>query len=59
MAQTESQKRAQALYRKKIKSIIVSFNDSDMDLYDYLQSQDNKNLYIKNLIKADMNKSKK
>jgi hypothetical protein len=57
---SEAQKRAVAKYKQKTptKKVTIEFFPSDMELYNHLQSQDKKQTYIKNLIKADMEKGK-
>lgn len=57
MAQTEAQKKAQKLYRKKIKSINIAFNESDMDIYEWMQGKENKQGFIKELLRREMEKS--
>ena len=56
-ALTEAQKRAQENYRKKsVKQISVRFYPDTMDLYEWVRSQENGQVYIKDLIRADMEK---
>lgn len=56
---TEAQKRAQRNYIKhNVKRFIVNFylsSDKDKEIYEWLQSQDKMNAYVKDLIEADMN----
>lgn len=55
MPQTEAQKRAQENYRKKsTKSFLVKFFPADMELYEWLQSKELRNQYVKRLIREDM-----
>ena len=55
MPLTEAQKRAQENYRKKsIKQIAVRFYPGDTELWAWLQSQENRQGYIRDLIRADM-----
>lgn len=42
----------------KTKQVGIRFFPADMDLYDYLQTKDNKMGYIKDLIRADMERGK-
>lgn len=57
MAQTEAQKRAKAKYKsEKVKKILVEFYATDIELWDKLQEQPNKQGYIKDLIRKDLNK---
>lgn len=52
---SEAQKRANAKYAKeKCKTVCLRFFPADMELYEHLQRQENKNGYIKELIKRDM-----
>lgn len=46
-------------YHKGMKNKLISFNPNnpdDMELWDYLQTKENKTGYIKDLIRADMRK---
>lgn len=55
MALTDAQKRAKAKYRSNtVKKILVEFYPSDAELYDKVQSQENKQGYIKDLIRKDL-----
>ncbi len=55
MALTEAQKRAKAKYKaEKVKKILVEFYASDTELWDKLQEQPNKQGYIKELIRKDI-----
>lgn len=55
MAQTEAQKRAKAKYaRDKVKKMLLEFYPSDAELYEKVQSQENKQGYIKDLIRKDL-----
>lgn len=52
---TEAQLRATDNYRKKsVKTFTVKFFPADHDLYEYLQTQPKKAEYIRELIRADM-----
>ena len=53
---TEAERRAKANYRKKTKSITIEFYPTEFDLYEYLETQEQKRTYIKNLIREDMKK---
>lgn len=58
MPVSESKKRADAKYRKeKVKQYAISFFPADYDLYEHLQKQPNKAAYIRDLIRADMEKN--
>lgn len=56
---TEAQKRANEKYKQSVKSILLEFPPSDHDLWQFLQQQEKKQTYIKNLIRADMEKQDK
>lgn len=53
---TEAQKRASKKYREKGNRITIDFYPTESDLWDHIQKQPNKQGYIKNLIRADMEK---
>lgn len=53
---TEAQLRANREYKKKVKKILVEFYPADTDLWEHLQAQENKQGYIKQLIRADKEK---
>lgn len=58
MALTEAQKRAQENYRKKsVKQAAVRFYPAEADIWNWLQSQDNRAGYIKRLIREDMERN--
>ncbi len=54
MALTEAQKRAKRNYEKKVKKITLQFYPAETDLYEYLQTKDNKSGFIKQLIRDAM-----
>lgn len=55
MARSDAQKRARAKYEKeKVKQVMVRFYPSENDILEFLESQDNKAGYIKELIRKDM-----
>ena len=57
MPLTEAQKRAKAKYKSNnVKKILVEFYPSETELYEKVQAQDNKQGYIKDLIRKDLNK---
>lgn len=58
MATKEALERAKKNYRKKCKAINVEFSESEMDLYEYMESHLPKQRYIKDLIRQDMEKGK-
>lgn len=56
---TEAQKRAQAKYNKaNVRQTAVRFYPSERDMWEWLEKQPNKAGYIKELIRADMERSK-
>lgn len=53
---SEAQKRAVKKYREKTKKLQLEFSPAEEDLWNHIQSQEKKQTYIKDLIRADMNK---
>lgn len=53
---SEAQKRADQKYKEKIKRVYIELYPSDTDVIEHLDKQDKKQTYIKNLIRADMEK---
>lgn len=53
---SEAQRKAVAKYKQKVKRITLDFAPTETDLYDHINSQPNKQGYIKSLIRADMKK---
>lgn len=53
---SDAQKRAVKKYKEKVKRITVDFHPSESELWEHIQSQPKKQTYIKNLIRADMEK---
>ncbi len=54
---SEAQRRATKKYvKEKTKRVTLVFFPADMDIWEYLQSQPNKNGYLKELIRDDMKK---
>ena len=54
---TDARYRASQKYkREKVKRITVDFSPVDYELWEHVQSQPNKQGYIKALIRADINK---
>ena len=51
---TEAQRRAVQNYKKKVKRITVDFSPAESDMWEHIQAQEKKQTYIKNLIRADM-----
>ncbi|MEE8716584.1 MAG: hypothetical protein SOI26_05555 [Coriobacteriales bacterium] len=55
MPVSEAQKRALNKYRKeKTKQLSMRFFPSEADLWEWLDSQPSKSVYVKGLIRADM-----
>ena len=55
---TEAQKRAMKKYREKLNRICIDFSPAEEELWQHIQSQPKKQTYIKDLIRADMEKGK-
>lgn len=56
---TEAQKRADRKYKaEKTQQIIVRFYPTERDLIEYMDRQDNKQGYIKSLIRADIGRQR-
>ncbi len=53
---TDAQKRANDKYKRNLPQTVIRFYPSDRDLYEHLQTKENKAGYIKALIRADMEK---
>lgn len=53
---SEAQLRAIKKYRQKVKKITIDFSPPETDLLDHINKQPKKQTYIKNLIRADMEK---
>lgn len=53
---SEAQKKAIKKYKEKMKRITIEFYPSEMELYDHIQQQPKKQTYVKDLIRADLNK---
>lgn len=55
---SEAQKRALDKYKANVKRITIDFPPTDAELWEYIQKQPKKQTYIKDLIRADMEKNK-
>ncbi len=55
---TEAQRRAIKAYKKKVKRITIDFSPAETDLWERIQQQEKKQTYIKDLIRADTERSK-
>lgn len=51
---TEAQRKAIQKYKKKIKRITIDFSPAESDMWEHIQNQEKKQTYIKNLIRADI-----
>lgn len=51
---SEAQKKAVRKYKQKVKRITLDFSPTESSLVDHINSQTNKQGYIKALIRADM-----
>lgn len=56
---SEAQKKAVAKYKAKVKRLTLDFAPSEAELYEHICKQSKKQTYIKDLIRADMEKSNK
>ena len=54
---TEAQRKALNAYRGKGKRMTIDFYPKELDLVDWLNRQDKKQTYIKNLIRQDMERN--
>ncbi|QKF07196.1 hypothetical protein HLV38_02955 [Berryella wangjianweii] len=55
MAVSDAQRKASAKYRReKVRQVAVSFYPAESAIYDHLKSQPNMSGYVKDLIRADM-----
>lgn len=54
---TEAQKKARNKYNSQRKNITLNFSPTEMELYEYIKSQAKQQTYIKNLIRADMERT--
>lgn len=55
---SEAQLKAVKKYKEKVKRITVDFYPADTDIWEHIQNQPKKQTYIKDLIRADIEKSK-
>jgi hypothetical protein len=54
MALTEAQKRAKSKYNEKVTKVCIEFYPQDEELLKKVQEQENKQAYLKDLIKKDI-----
>ena len=55
---SEAQIRAVLKYKEKSKRITLDFYPPEMDMWEHIQNQPKKQTYIKDLIRADIEKNK-
>jgi hypothetical protein len=55
---SESLKKAQQKYRQSLKRFSITFYQTDKDIEEHLYKQENKQGYVKDLIREDMKKNK-
>lgn len=55
---SEAQLKAVKKYKEKVKRITIEFHPTEVQMWDHIQKQVKKQTYIKNLIRADMERSK-
>jgi hypothetical protein len=53
---SEAHLRAVQKYKQKVKRITLEFHPTEEELWQHIQSQEKKQTYIKDLIRADMTK---
>ena len=53
---SDAQMRAVQKYKQKVKKILVEFYPTEEELWNHIQAQPKKQTYIKDLIRADMEK---
>ena len=53
---SDAQLRAVQKYKEKVKRITIDFYPADAELWEHIQNQPKKQTYIKDLIRADVNK---
>lgn len=55
---SEAQKKAIKKYREKLNRITIDFSPAEAELWEHIQNQPKKQTYIKDLIRADIEKGK-
>ena len=55
---SESQRKAIAKYKQKVKKITIDFAPTEADILEHINKQPKKQTYIKNLIRKDMQSTK-
>ena len=56
---SEAHLKAVKKYKQKVKRITVDFHPTEIDLYEHIAQQPNKQGYIKALIRADIEKGER
>ena len=55
---SDAQKKAIKKYREKLHRITIDFSPAEAELWEHIQNQPKKQTYIKDLIRADIEKGK-
>jgi hypothetical protein len=55
---SDAQKKAIKKYREKLNRITIDFSPAEAELWEHIQRQPKKQTYIKDLIRADIEKGK-
>lgn len=55
---SEAQRNAVKRYKQKLNRITLDFSPAEADLWNHIQSQEKKQTYIKDLIRADIEKDR-
>lgn len=55
---SESQLKAVKKYKEKVKRITIEFHPTESKMWEHIQSQPKKQTYIKDLIRADIEKGR-
>lgn len=53
---SQAQRRAVERYKQKVKRMTIDFAPTESEVWEHIQSQPNKQGYIKSLVRADMEK---
>lgn len=55
---SEAQRKAVKKYKEKVNRITIDFSPAEAELWEHIQKQPKKQTYIKDLIRADIEKNK-
>lgn len=55
---SDAQKKATKKYKEKLNRITIDFSPAELELWEHIQNQPKKQTYIKDLIRADIEKGK-